>query len=88
MTSILDNIRNLWRKKENKPVVPPVPEPPKPAAPSVIDKLRAVALLREIPFDKLMPVFISVPVIVFFTISGLLAWLALTLKFTLSIFNL
>ena len=88
MASVLDSIRNLWRKKDNKPVVPPAPEPAKPAAPSVIDKLRAVALLREIPFEKLLPLFISVPAIVFFAISGLLAWIVLTLKFMLGLFNL
>jgi hypothetical protein len=85
MASILDNIRNIWRKKDNKPVVPP--EPVKPA-PTVIDKLRAVALLREIPFEKLLPLFVGVPAIVFFAISGVLAWLMLTLKFMFGIFNL
>jgi hypothetical protein len=89
MANLLDNIRNLWRKKDDKPVVPPAPEPPKPAPPAtMLDKIRALALLREIPFDKLMPVFISIPAIVFFAISGVLAWIMLTLKFMIGIFNL
>lgn len=84
MANILDNIKNIWRKKDNKPVVPP--EPVKPA-PTVIDKLRAVALLREIPFEKLLPLFVGVPAIVF-AISGVLAWLTIMFKFVLGIFNL
>jgi hypothetical protein len=85
MANILDSIKNIWRKKDNKPVVPP--EPVKPA-PTVIDKLRAVALLREIPFEKLLPLFVGVPAIVFFAISGVLAWLTIMFKFVLGIFTL
>lgn len=42
--------------------------------------LRIWALLRDINLKELWPVIISVPMIVFFAISGFIAWLYICLR--------
>lgn len=45
-------------------------------------------LLRDIDVNKLLVGLVTVPVIVFFTLSGVLAWLVLFVKFVVTIYNL
>jgi hypothetical protein len=82
MSNLLDRWRDLW-KKNPKPDVKPAPEPP-----SAATWVRIGLILRSIPFEKLAPLFISVPVIVFFAVSGFIAWLVLVVKFVVGIFTL
>ena len=85
MATLWDNVNALWRRK--KPDTTPVtPDPDKPAA--AVPWVRVGILLKSIPFEKLLPVFISVPTIVFLTISGFIAWVVLLLKFTVGLFNI
>ena len=81
MNNPLDAINSLWRKKE---------KPDENPAPIEIDRtpwVRVGLILRSIPFRKLLPAFASVPVIVFLTLSGLIAWLAVLARFAMSIFT-
>ena len=79
MTNPLDLLNIPWRKKEEKKETP--------------DQLgrtpwvRVGVILRAIPFQKLLPALVSVPVIVFLTISGFIAWLAVFARFAASMFN-
>lgn len=64
----------LGRKKE-----PDAPHP----APADNDRtpwLRVWALLQSVNAKELLPVIISVPMIVFFAISGFIAWLYICLR--------
>lgn len=83
MNPILDRLTNWW-KKDTKPAPVPTPEPDVKAIPW----LRVGLLLKSIPFSKLKPLFISVPAIVFFALSGFVAWVMLFLKFAVGIFKL
>jgi len=83
MNPILDRVTNWW-KKDPKPAPVPTPEPDVKAIPW----LRVGLILRSIPFSKLKPLFISVPAIVFFALSGVIAWVMLVLKFAVGIFKL
>lgn len=83
-TPLLDKLNNwLWRKK--KPTAPePAPKPAPttpPRQPNVVDYVKAWRLLKEIPFHKLGRVIGLSGVIVFFAISGVLAWVSLLAKF-------
>ena len=85
MSNIIDELGKLFKPK--KPDVQPQPLP----VPNFVDKvpyLRVLALLRDVNLKKLWPVFVSVPAIVFFAISGLLAWCVLVVKFVTGIFRL
>jgi len=62
----------LWPKE--KPV-----EPPPPSAPGMLNYVKAWTILRQIPIEKLGPVVALVPLIVFFAISGFIAWAAVLL---------
>ena len=86
----MSNIYDLsawWRKK---PKPEPTPETPDVVPPknNGIPLLRIGLILKSIPFKELAPVFFTVPVILFFTISGFLAWLMLALLFIVNIFTL
>jgi hypothetical protein len=83
MIPILDRWRD-WFKKDTKPAPVPTPAPDVKAIPW----LRVGLILKSIPFSKLKPLFISVPAIVFFALSGLVAWIMLFLKFAVGIFKL
>lgn len=47
--------------------------------------LRALLILRQIDFKKLLPVFLTVPAVLFFAISGFIAWLGLLVGFFIRI---
>jgi hypothetical protein len=61
----------------------PKPDDGQPAAPL----LRAWVLLKDINFKDLWLVFFSVPALLFFAISGLLAWLTIIGTFIAAIFT-
>lgn len=83
MTNIIDEVNKWFRPK--KPDTIPLPTPDDITR---TPYLRAWALVRNIDLKALWPVFVSVPAIVFFAISGVLAWVVLFFKFLLSIFRL
>jgi hypothetical protein len=78
--SLFDKLRELiGRKKDPTPTPPP---PPRPApTPGAIDYLKAWRLLKDIPFQHLGRVVSASAVIVFFAISGLLAWVFVFVRF-------
>ena len=80
--SLLDGWQNLWRKK---------PEPTTPIDTPKINNgvpwLRVGLLLKSIPFKQLSPVFFTVPELLFFAISGLIAWIVVVLRFAVNIFD-
>jgi hypothetical protein len=84
-TPLLDKLNELLgrKKKPATPDVPPTPAPTK--QPGAIDYLKAWKLLREIPIQKLGRVVSLSAVIVFFAISGVLAWLVVFGKFLLGL---
>jgi hypothetical protein len=47
--------------------------------------LRALLILRQIDFKKLLPAFLTVPAVLFFAISGFIAWLGLLVGFFIRI---
>lgn len=85
--SLLDRLNDLLGRKK-KPVTPepapaPVPEPPR--QPGAIDYLKAWRLLKDIPVQKLGKLVSMSAVIVFFAISGVLAWGWVFVKFLLTL---
>jgi hypothetical protein len=78
---------SLWDRLK-KLLNPPVP-PIAPDVPVVPQKethyLRALAILRQIDFKKLGPVVFTVPAVLFFAISGFIAWLGLLVGFFIRI---
>jgi len=78
--SFLDRLKKLLGQ-ETKPVTPNVPTP----APVETHYLKALAILRQIDFKKLGPVVFTVPVVLFFAISGFIAWLGLLVGFFIRI---
>lgn len=78
--TLLDRLRRLLPKPAPTPTPPaPTPEPaPTPDAPPP-SYLRAWLALRNIPVQKLGPLLVTVPVIVFLAISGAVAWLGVGL---------
>lgn len=82
--SLLDRLRGLL-----KPAPPPAPTPaPVPdQPPGPIPYLRVWALLRSVNFKELWPVLVSVPVLVFFALSGLVAWLVVAARFVVSLWR-
>lgn len=73
-STLLDRLRKLLtpgKKPEPTPAPTPAPDEDEP-----VGYLRLLLLLRQIPFQKLGPVLVTVPVIVFLAISGAVAWLA------------
>ena len=62
----------------------PTPDTPAPA-PVETHYLRALAILRQIDFKKLAPVVFTVPAVLFFAISGVIAWLGLLVGFFIRI---
>lgn len=49
--------------------------------------LQAWRTLRDIPIKKLFPAVVSVSAVVFFAISGVLAWLVLICSFVVKLFK-
>lgn len=75
--SVLERLRKWWR-----PDPAPSPAPSKPIpAPTMTNYVRALLLLRQIDFQKLLPVVLTVPTVLFFAISGLIAWLGILCGF-------
>lgn len=78
--------KNFWRRlrdlvtKPKTPDEPATPEPT-PPPPGAVPYLRVWMLLRKINFRAVWPVLLGVPVLVFFAVSGLVAWGLLALKF-------
>lgn len=75
-----------WLRPDPKPLEPDQPPAPEPTNdPKMADYLKVMRLLRQIDFKKLLPVFLTVPALVFFAISGLIAWLAVLCGFFIRI---
>ena len=70
-------IDTFWPRPKPKPE--PVPAPDNDVTPT--KWLQVWALFRKIPVQELLPVFTLVPVLVFFAVSGLLAWTVVILSF-------
>lgn len=70
-----------WNKPD-KPDVPPTPAPAPPpdADPTKAPWLRIWWTLRGIDMKRIGPALLTIPVIVFFAISGMVAWLWLALR--------
>lgn len=84
---LLDRLNDLLGRKK-KPATPePTPEPaPEPARqPGAIDYLKAWRLLKDIQIQKLGKLVSLSAVIVFFAISGVLAWGLVFVKFILTL---
>lgn len=73
-----------WFKKQIPTFVvkPTVATPPPVPKIGVLDGLQK---LRSLNIRKLLPALISVPVVVFFAISGFIAWIVVMLKFLASL---
>ena len=70
---VFDKLKN-WLTPDEKPQPEPnTPDTPEPK-PGLSDYLRVWQLLKGVNFKQLWPALVSVPVIVFFTLSGILAW--------------
>lgn len=85
---LLDKLNELLGRKKNPTPPAPTPEPPAPTPahrPTTVDYIKAWKLLKEIPFHKLGRAVSASAVVVFFAISGVLAWAALFLKFMLGV---
>ena len=81
-------LRKWWDALVKPRPVPPTPEPDQlPTIPiPAKGKISVLALLwrlwrQRVDLEKLWPALISIPVILFFAISGMLAWVALLLGF-------
>lgn len=84
---LLDKLNALLGRKKNPtpPAPPPAPAPTPVNRPTAVDYIKAWKLLKEIPFHKLGRAVSASAVVVFFAISGVLAWAALFLKFMLGV---
>lgn len=76
--SLWDRLKKLLGKAA-PPDAPVVPEPEQP------QYLRAWLILRQIDFKKLAPAVFTVPAVLFFAISGFIAWLGLLVGFFIRI---
>lgn len=79
MKNILDKLRGFF---------PADPDEAPVAAEERVPWVKVGLLVRNLSLPHLKAVFFTVPVIVFFTISGVFAWLALLVKFLVGIYNL
>jgi len=85
--SLLDRLNDLLGRKKTpatpEPSPEPTPEPPR--QPGAIDYLKAWRLLKDIQVQKLGKLVSMSAVIVFFAISGVLAWGLVFVKFLLTL---
>jgi hypothetical protein len=84
---LLDRLNELLGRKK-KPATPepaPEPTPEPPHQPGAIDYLKAWRLLKDIQIQKLGKLVSLSAVIVFFAISGVLAWGLVFVKFILTL---
>jgi hypothetical protein len=84
-TPLLDKLRGWLKPTPPTPAPTPTPVPAQPPGPLVY--MRIWALLRAVNFQELWPVLVSVPVLVFFALSGLVAWLVLAVRFLYTIWR-
>jgi len=70
----------IWPFPRPKPTPEPVPDVPDVPEPAKAKWLKAWLMLRQIDTTKLRALFTFVPMVVFFAISGLVAWLWLALR--------
>lgn len=87
-TPLLDKLNELLgrKKKPDTPEPTPTPAPVSPPSPpNIVDYVKAWRRLKEIPFHKLGRAIGLSGVIVFFAISGVLAWVSLLAKFMLGV---
>lgn len=84
---LLDKLNDLLgrRKKPTTPEPAPQPAPEPPRQPGAIDYLKAWRLLKDIQLQKLGKLVSLSAVIVFFAISGVLAWGLVFVKFILTL---
>lgn len=75
MSKFIDGL-NGWLK----PKAPETPVGPTPDEPGRTPYLRVWAILRTVNLKELLPIVLSVPSIVFFAISGFIAWVYLILR--------
>lgn len=83
---ILDKLRT-WLKPNPTPEPEPAPVPDK-DPPSLADYMKAWRMLKDIPFRRIWPALVSVPVIVFFAVSGIAAWAFVLIGFALRLLRL
>jgi hypothetical protein len=86
-TPFLDKLRELLGGKKTPDTPAPAPEPVPAKKPGAIDYLKAWNLLKNIQIQQLGRVVGASSVIVFFAISGCLAWFSLFLRFVLSLIH-
>ena len=82
--TLIDKLRELLGGKKT-PAPSPTPEPVAPKKPGAIGYLKAWNLLKDIQIQHLGRLVGVSGVIVFFAISGCLAWISLFLRFVLSL---
>lgn len=82
-SSLLDKLRDLLGRKKDP--VTPTPVTPPPKQPGAIDYLKAWQLLKNIPVQQLGRVVSLSAILVFFAISGLLAWVFVFVRFLLGL---
>lgn len=75
---------SLWERLVRLLGRTPRPDNPAPK-PAETHYLRALVLLRQIDFKRLAPVVFTVPTVLFFAISGVIAWLGLFVGFFIRI---
>jgi hypothetical protein len=70
-------IEKIWPWRPN-PTPTPAPNPePAPVSPGVIDYLKTWKTLQGVPVEKLGSLAVLIPIIVFLSVSGMVAWAAL-----------
>jgi len=78
-----DNFKGWWPLRPKPTPAPVVPPPAPPQKPTLLDYARAWKVLKETDFKKIWPALISVPALLFFAISGIVAWLLTIAGFVL-----
>lgn len=76
-----NTLRWPWPKK---PDVSPAPVD-EPVSPGMVNYIKALAVLRKIPIEKLGSLTVLIPLIVFLAVSGFIAWAAVLLGLFLRI---
>jgi hypothetical protein len=82
MKNLWDRLSDLLKKK------PVPPQPPRPdTAPDRVPYLRIWAVLSKINMRELWPALLSIPVLLFFAISGVLAWVVVVCRFLVNLWR-
>lgn len=76
----------LFPRPKPKPEPAPLPTPA-PNDPSALLWLKIGMILRKIPVQPALAGLITVPALVFFAVSGMVAWLVLAVKFVIGVYN-